>query len=76
MNAHLPAFKKDGTDLKFEPRLYPHLDGGVPGPGLAYKIDSAAAGGTGKTDAQGSTTVLKHDRMHIASIDLKEEGQS
>jgi type VI secretion system secreted protein VgrG len=75
MNAQLPSFKQDGTDLKFEPRLYPHLDGGVPAAGLAYKIESAAGGGAGNTDVQGATTTLKHDQMHIASIDLKEDGQ-
>jgi type VI secretion system secreted protein VgrG len=75
MNAELPSFKKDGTDLKFEPRLYPHLDGGVPAAGLTYKIESAAGDGSGSTDAQGATTILKHDQMHVASIDLKEEGQ-
>jgi type VI secretion system secreted protein VgrG len=75
MSAQLPTFKKDGTDLKFEPRLYQHLDGGVPAAGLAYKIESAAGGATGSTDDQGTTTLLKHDQMHVASIDLKEEGQ-
>jgi type VI secretion system secreted protein VgrG len=75
MSAQLPTFKKDGTDLKFEPRLYPHLDGGVPAAGLAYKIESAVGDGSGSTDAQGTTTILKHDQMHIASIDLKEEDQ-
>jgi type VI secretion system secreted protein VgrG len=76
MNAELPSFKKGGTDLKFEPRLYPHLDGGVPAAGLAYTIESAAGDGAGKTDALGMTPALKHDQMHVASIDLKEEDQS
>ena len=75
MSAQLPSFKKDGTDLKFEPRLYPHLDGGMPAEGLAYKIESAAGDGAGSTNAQGTTTTLQHDQMHVASIDLKEEGQ-
>lgn len=75
MSTQLPSFKKDGTDLKFEPRLYPHLDGGVPASGLAYEIDSAAGAAAGSTDAQGKTTILKHDQMHVAHIDLKEEGQ-
>lgn len=75
MSAQLPAFKKDGTDLKFEPRLYPNLDGGVPAAGLVYKIESAAGGGAGQTDAQGTTSTLKHDQMHVASIELKEEDQ-
>ncbi|MFJ1468955.1 type VI secretion system Vgr family protein [Massilia orientalis] len=75
MSAQLPTFKKDGTDLKFEPRLYPHLDGGVPAAGMAYKIESAAGDGAGKTDAQGATSTLKHEQMHVASIDLKEEDQ-
>jgi type VI secretion system secreted protein VgrG len=75
MTAQLPTFKKDGTDLKFEPRLYPHLDGGVPAAGLAYRIESAAGDGAGSTDAQGTTTILKHDQMHVANIDLKEEDQ-
>jgi type VI secretion system secreted protein VgrG len=44
MSAQLPSFKQKGTDLKFEPRLYSHLDGGVPAAGLAYKIESAAGG--------------------------------
>lgn len=74
MSAQLPTFKKDGTDLKFEPRFYPHLDGGVPAAGLTYKIESAAGDGTGDTDARG-TPPLKHDQMHVASIDLKEEEQ-
>jgi type VI secretion system secreted protein VgrG len=75
MSAQLPSFKKDGTDLKFEPRLYPHLDGGVPASDLAYKIESAVGGGEGRTDAQGTTAILKHDQMHVANIDLREEGQ-
>lgn len=75
MSAQLPSFKQKGTDLMFEPRLYPHLDGGVPAAGLAYKIESAAGGGDGKTDGQGATSTLKHDQMHVANIVLKEEGQ-
>jgi type VI secretion system secreted protein VgrG len=75
MSTQLPSFKKDGTDLKFEPRLYPHLDGGVPASDLSYKIESAAGGSAGSTDAHGTTAILKHDQMHVASIDLKEEGQ-
>lgn len=76
MNAELPAFKKDGTDLAFEPRLYPHLDGGVPVAGLAYKIESPAGSSKGETDAAGKTTVLEHEQMHAARIHFEEKGQS
>jgi type VI secretion system secreted protein VgrG len=76
MNAQLPTFKKDGTDLKFEPRFYPHLDGGVAATGLAYKIDSAAGNSKGNTDILGATTTLTNDQMHAASIGFTEEGQS
>ena len=76
MSAELPSFKKDGTDLKFEPRLYPHLDGGVPAVGLDYKIESAAGSSEGSTDAAGATASLKHEQMHVAHIDLTEKGQS
>lgn len=75
MSARLPSFTKDGTALKFEPRFYPHLDGGVPAAGLNYKIESAAGNSEGNTDSLGATTILKHDQMHIASIDLIEKGQ-
>ena len=75
MSAELPAFKQEGTDLKFEPRFYPHLDGGVPAAGLAYKIESAAGSNEGSTDAAGATTTLKHEQMHVASIHLEEKGQ-
>lgn len=76
MNAELPAFKKDGTDLAFEPRLYPHLDGGVPAAGLAYKIESPAGSSEGETDAAGKTTILEHEQMHAARIHFEEKGQS
>jgi type VI secretion system secreted protein VgrG len=76
MSAQLPSFKKDGTDLKFEPRLYPHLDGGVPAAGLAYKIESPAGSSEGSTNDTGATTTLKHEQMHVASIHLEEKGQS
>jgi type VI secretion system secreted protein VgrG len=76
MNAHLPTFKKDGTDLKFEPRFYPHLDGGVLAAGLAYKIESAAGGSKGSTNSTGETTTVAHDQMQVASIHLMEDGQS
>jgi type VI secretion system secreted protein VgrG len=76
MSAQLPSFKQDGTDLKFEPRLYPHLDGGVPAAGLDYKIESSAGNSEGSTNSTGATTILKHDQMHIASIELIEKGQS
>jgi type VI secretion system secreted protein VgrG len=76
MSAQLPSFKKDGTDLKFEPRFYPHLDGGVPAAGIAYKIESPTGSSEGSTDAAGATTTLKHQQMHIASIHLEEKGQS
>lgn len=75
MNAQFPSFKQKGTDLKFEPRLYPHLDGGVPAAGLAYKVESAAGNEEGKTNGQGATSTLNHDQMHVANIVLKEEGQ-
>lgn len=76
MGAQFPSFKQKGTDLKFEPRLYPHLDGGVPAAGLAYKVESMAGGSEGKTDGEGATSALQHDQMHVANIVLKEEGQS
>jgi type VI secretion system secreted protein VgrG len=76
MSAELPSFEKDGTELKFEPRFYPHLDGGVPAAELAYKIESAAGSSEGSTDAAGATTTLKHEQMHVASIHLEEKGQS
>lgn len=75
MSAQLPSFKKDGTDLKFEPRFYPHLDGGVPATGLAYKIESPAGSSEGSTDATGATTTVKHEQMHVANIHLEEKGQ-
>ena len=75
MNTQLPSFKRKGTDLRFEPRFYPHLDGGVPAAGLAYKIQSQAGGSEGSTDARGATSILKHDQMHAATIDFKEEEQ-
>lgn len=76
MNAELPTFKKDGTDLAFEPRLYPHLDGGVPAAGLAYKIESPAGSSAGETDAAGKTTILQHEQMHAARIHFEEKGES
>lgn len=76
MSAELPSFKKDGTDLAFESRLYPHLDGGVPAAGLAYKIESPAGSSEGESDDAGATTTLKHEQMHLASIYLEEKGQS
>ena len=76
MNTELPSFKKDGTDLEFEPRLYPHLDGGIAAAGLAYKIASEAGSSEGSTDSAGATIPLKHDQMHVARIDLTEKGQS
>lgn len=76
MDAHLPVFEKAGTDLVFEPRFYPHLDGGVPAPGLGYRIDSAAGGSQGNVDDGGTTPPLKHEQMHLANIDLREEGES
>ena len=75
MRAQLPLFESDGTDLAFEPRLYPHLDGGVAAEGLAYRIESAAGASAGTTGADGATTVLKHEQMHIARIRLEENGQ-
>jgi type VI secretion system secreted protein VgrG len=75
MSAQLPSFTKDGTDLKFEPRFYPHLDGGVLAAGLAYKIDSPAGSSKGSTDATGATTTLKHEQMHVANIHFEEKGQ-
>jgi len=75
MNAQLPSFKKDGTDLKFEPRFYPHLDGGVPAAGMAYKIESPAGSSEGSTDVTGATTTLRHEQMHVANIRLEEKGQ-
>lgn len=76
MDAHLPVFEKAGTDLVFEPRFYPHLDGGVPAPGLGYRIDSAAGGSKGNVDDGGTTPPLKHEQMHLANIELREEGES
>lgn len=76
MSAELPSFKKDGTDLKFEPRFYPHLEGGVPAAGLAYKIESPAGSSAGNTNGAGATTTLKHEQMHVASIHLEDKGQS
>jgi type VI secretion system secreted protein VgrG len=77
MSAQLPSFRKDGTDLQFEARYYPHLDGGVPAAGLAHDIETAASGGgNGSTDGAGKSSSLKHDQMHLARINLKEEGKS
>jgi type VI secretion system secreted protein VgrG len=77
MSVQMPSFKQDGTDLQFVARYYPHLDGGVPATGLAHKIESATgAVGEGKMDAAGMSSALKHDQMHFASLDLKEEGES
>ena len=76
MSAQLPSFTKDGTDLKFEPRFYAHLDGGVAAAGLDYKIESAAGSSEGSTDDAGATTTLTHDQMHLAAIVLIEKGQS
>jgi type VI secretion system secreted protein VgrG len=75
MDAHLPVFEKSGTDLVFEPRFYPHLDGGVPASGLGYRIDSAAGGSKGNVDDGGATPALEHEQMHLASIELREEEQ-
>lgn len=76
MNAELPEFRKDGTDLAFEPRFYPHLDGGLPAGGLAYRIESPAGSSAGETDAAGKTTIVQHEQMHPASIHFEEKGQS
>jgi len=76
MSSQLPLFETKGTDLKFEPRLYPHLDGGIPAGGLAYNIESTAGSSEGSTNATGATTTLINEQMHLASIDLIEKGQS
>lgn len=75
MQAQLPVFQKSGTDIGFEPRFYPHLDGGVPATGLSYRIDSAAGASEGSVDAQGAITPVKHEQMHLANIELREEEQ-
>jgi type VI secretion system secreted protein VgrG len=73
MSNQLPLFEKDGTDLEFEARYYPHLDGGVPATGLTHSIETAAdGGGDGSTDAAGKSSTLKHDQMHFARINLKD----
>jgi type VI secretion system secreted protein VgrG len=76
MNAERPLFKKDGTDLEFEPRFYPHFDGGVPAAGLDYRIASAAGNNEGSTDTAGTTATLKHEQMHVANIDFTDKGKS
>jgi type VI secretion system secreted protein VgrG len=73
MSAQLPSFDQAGTDLQFEARYYPHLDGGVPAAGLAHDIETAASGrGDGSTDGAGKSSALKHAQMHFAHINLKE----
>jgi type VI secretion system secreted protein VgrG len=66
MQAPMPKFGADGTNMRFGGRYYLHQDGGIPARGTPHSINGAE--GYSTADEQGRTPEMKSDAIEPATV--------